>query len=68
MQAFPNTARDLVADLNKLFPEPSVGPDTSMDKIKFDAGQRSVIQFLNQWLANPTEAVKPARRGQGRPV
>lgn len=66
---FPNTTHDLVEQLDKMFPEPAIGPNDTMDKIKFEAGQRSVIVALKRWRdsanADPAE---PRERGSGRPV
>ncbi len=66
MKAFPNTVDDLLAELDRIFPEPVIAADTSMDEIKYDAGQRSVVLFLKKWRANPQQEAAPPRRGAGR--
>lgn len=66
MKAFPNTPDDLIRELDRMFPEPAIGPDASMDKIKYDAGQRSVVLFLKQWRAHPQQAPEVPSRGAGR--
>ena len=68
MKAFPNTPDDLIKDLDVMFPEPAIGPQDSMADIQYEAGQRSVIQFIKQWRAHPAQSPTPPRRGQGRPT
>lgn len=69
MMSFPNSVDDLIEDLDKRFPEPAIGPNDTMDKIKYDAGQRSVVAFLKQWRSQSISGEAPARvRGAGRSV
>lgn len=65
---FPNTPHDLIEQLDRVFPEPSIGPSDTMDEIKFAAGQRSVIAYLKTWRDAPRDAPPPPRRGAGRRV
>lgn len=69
MASFPGTVGDLIAALDKLFPEHLPVPGESPDKTFYEAGQRSVILHLKQWresAGNSNPAPRP--RGQGRPV
>jgi len=66
--SFPNSVDDLIAELDRRFPEPAIGPNTTMDQIKFDAGQRSVVQFLKTWRAQPLKEPTAPRRGSGRQI
>lgn len=67
--SFPNTVDDLIASLDAKFPEPAIGPNDTMDKIKFDAGARSVINYLKTWRAQSLKgSAPPPKRGEGRNV
>ena len=68
MKPFPNTVDDMIRELNGLFPETIATPDDTIAHIQFHAGQRSVIQFLNQWRAHPEQRPASPRRGAGRPT
>jgi hypothetical protein len=68
MKPFPNTVDDMIRELNVLFPESIPGPDDTVASMMHNAGQRSVIQFLNQWRAHPEQRPEPPRRGAGRPT
>lgn len=67
--SFPNSVDDLIDALDKRFPEPAIGPNDTMDQIKFSAGQRSVIQHLRTWRENSLRPPTPtSKRGAGRRV
>jgi hypothetical protein len=69
MSFFPSSVDMLIDELDKRFPEPAIGPDDTMDKIKFDAGQRSVVTYLKRWRAQAAAGPAPPQpRGQGRRV
>lgn len=69
MASFPATVGDLIAELDKLYPEAAPDPGDSLAEIFHSAGQRSVILHLKQWRASAgREALAPRPRGQGRPV
>lgn len=67
---FPNTVDDLIAALDKKFPEFIPSADDSIEQIFRSAGQRSVVQFLKTWRASATKQQPPTsrQRGQGRDV
>lgn len=69
--SFPDTVDGLIDLLDRTFPEPAIGPDDTMDKIKYDAGQRAVITWLKrrrqQALAERFPS-GPKKRGEGRRV
>lgn len=65
----PNTSHELIELLDRTFPEPAIGPNDTMDEIKFKAGQRSVIAFAKQLRDSASKKpVAPAQRGAGRPT
>lgn len=64
---FPNTPDELIAELDRIFPELAITAETTMDEIKYKAGQRSVIQFAKTWRAAASrDPVAPRKRGEGR--
>lgn len=66
---FPNTVDDLIAALDRKFPEFVPDADDSIEKIFRSAGQRSVVQFLKTWRSSAsTPSPQPRQRGQGRHV
>ena len=66
---FPNSVDDLIRKLDELFPEPAIGPEDTMDQIKYRGGQRSVVTYLKQWRATAAlPEQEPRQRGRGRDV
>ena len=66
---FPNTAHELVAALDTMFPEVTAMPGDDPQVVMQAAMQRSVVQFLKQWRDGADkEPPRPRQRGQGRRV
>jgi hypothetical protein len=66
---FPNSVDELIAELDRKFPEFIPDADDSERKIFHAAGQRSVVNFLKQWRASASHTPPaPRQRGQGRDV
>jgi hypothetical protein len=69
MASFPATVGDLIAELDKLYPEYVPTPGDSPEKIFHAAGQRAVVVHLKKWRESASRpAPAPRPRGQGRPV
>lgn len=70
--SFPQTVDEFIDLLDRTFPEVAIGPEDTMDKIKFDAGQRSVVAWAKQRRATAAlsylDPQPPRRRGEGRRV
>lgn len=66
---FPNTVDDLIAHLDKTYPEVVPVPGQSTDELFHASGQRSVVTYLKQWRSNAHKPPPPPRqRGRGRDV
>lgn len=67
---FPNTTEELIRALDEnYFPENIPTPGDAPDKVFWEAGQRSVVQFLKQWRDRAGDPPPtPRQRGKGRPV
>lgn len=67
---FPNTVDDLIAALDRTFPEVVPQPGQSNDEIFHASGQRSVVAYLKQWRSTAANPMPPEARtrGKGRDV
>lgn len=66
---FPNTVDDLIAELDRRFPETVPEPGNDHSEIMFAAGRRSVVTFLKRWRENAGKPPAPPKeRGRGRPA
>ena len=53
--SFPNVTKILVKSLDEVFPKRDFNTDKTLRELDFHYGQRSVVNFLKQKLAEPTE-------------
>ncbi len=56
-KSFPAISADLLRKLNEMFPERSPKLTDSVDLIRFNSGERSVVQFLNAMFLAQNETV-----------
>lgn len=73
MKRFPNTVDDLIAELDRQYPEVIARPGESPEEIMHRALQRGVVTKLKEWrqraLRQPADEREPReKRGQGRRV
>lgn len=54
-----NVPKELVKNLLKLFPTPTIKPLIPHDEIMYRAGQHSVIQFLQHQIEQQEKESKP---------
>ena len=52
LEAYGMTIRSLLNEAEEIFPPLSVSPADSHDVIMYQAGQRSVIEWINQRLSD----------------
>ncbi len=47
LDEFPSVSKELIEEINKLFPEMSADLKWSEKEVWFRSGQRSIVRFLN---------------------
>jgi len=50
LETFGIQSRGLVAQLEETFPPTNPNPDDSMEKIMYRSGQRSVVEWIIQYM------------------
>lgn len=66
---FPSSSTELIDALDRMIPELAPGRSDSLDEIKYDAGRRSVVLMLKQWMtASHTAPDKPEQRNRDHRV
>ena len=53
----PSIQKDLIEELNRLFPEQSAKLTQSSNELYFQGGQRSVINYLQEQFNRQTETI-----------
>lgn len=68
MRPFPASAEELLAELEKIIPEPAPYPGDARDHTMYHAGRRSVIHEIREWRRNAVAGPLKEKRGGGRVV
>lgn len=68
MRPFPNTAEELLQELERIAPELTVNPGDTTDHVMYNAGRRSLVKELRAWQAAAVAPALREKRGQGRVV
>ena len=62
MQNLPLTAHELIEELDRLFPEVVYSSDEKHDEFLLKTGERRLVRYLKQLMANEVEDQRRGRR------
>ena len=57
LDEFPSVSKELIEEINKLFPEMSADLKWSEKEVWFRSGQRSIVRFLNSHYIKQNETI-----------